>query len=425
LSSPPDPAARSGGVAELLAIRPYRLYWLTRIATQFASQMMMVALGWQMYELTGSAWDLGLVGLAQFAPALLMTLPAGHLADRWHRAHILFGSCLAETCVAAVLLAASHGHWAGRELILLLCLALGTIRAFRMPATQALPALLVPAEMLPRAVALGSSGMQLALITGPAIGGLLYALGADVVYGVCTGLIVVSAVLTLGIHHAPPPPNPEAASWTTVLAGVHFLWNRPVLLGAMSLDLFAVLFGGATALLPIFTKDILQTGSVGLGLLRGAPAVGALLCSVWLTRHPPTRRVGHQLIWAVALYGVAMLVFALVAGLKPTSVALMLALVALALSGAADMVSVVIRQTLVQLDTPDNMRGRVSAVNSVFIGASNQLGEFESGATAALLGPVGSVLLGGVAVLAIAGLWTRLFPTLWQRDRLRSDDTGG
>ncbi|MEY2690166.1 MAG: hypothetical protein RL375_4366 [Pseudomonadota bacterium] len=410
-----------GGVGELLAIRPYRRYWLTRIATQFASQMMMVALGWQMYELTGSAWDLGLVGLAQFAPALLMTLPAGHLADRWHRARILFGSCVAEAGVAAVLLAASHGLWMGRELILGLCLVLGTIRAFRMPATQALPALLVPAGLLPSAVAFGSSGMQLALITGPAIGGLLYALGAPVVYGVSTALIVASAVLSLGIHHAPPQPNPEPASWSTVLAGVHFLRHRPMLLGAMSLDLFAVLFGGATALLPIFAKDILHTGSVGLGLLRGAPAVGALVCSVWLTRHPPTRRVGRQLIWAVAIYGVSMLGFALGARVTPTSLALVLALGALTLSGAADMVSVVIRQTLVQLDTPDSMRGRVSAVNSVFIGASNQLGEFESGATAALLGPVGSVLLGGVAVLAIAGLWTRLFPALWQRDRLRPE----
>jgi MFS family permease len=409
------------GMADLLAIRPYRRYWLTRLATQFASQMMMVALGWQMYELTGSAWDLGLVGLAQFAPALVMTLPAGHLADRWHRARILFGTCAAESVVAAVLVAATWNGWAGRELILLLCVALGLARAFRMPATQALPALLVPPVLLPRAVALGSSGMQIALITGPALGGVLYGLGATVVYGLCTLLMVGSALLTLGIHHAEPPAQAEPASWATVLAGVHYLWQKPVLLGAMSIDLFAVLFGGATALLPIFAKDILHTGSVGLGLLRAAPAVGALLCSAWLARHPPARAVGHRLIQAVSIYGLAMLAFAAGSCVQPPALALGLALAALAVSGAADMVSVVIRQTLVQLDTPDVMRGRVSAVNSVFIGASNQLGEFESGATAALLGPVGSVLLGGVGVLVVALGWIRLFPALWQRERLQPD----
>jgi MFS family permease len=408
-----------GSVSALLAMRPYRSYWLTRLASQFASQMMMVALGWQMYELTSSAWDLGLVGLAQFLPALLLTLPAGHLADRWHRARILLGSTLVETATAGVLLAATLGGWAGRELILLLSLMLGGCRAFRMPATQALPALLVPPQLLPRAVALGSSGMQIALITGPALGGALYGFGAERVYGLCTGLMLLSAWLTLGIHHAPPQRHSEPASWASVLAGVHYIRRRPVLLGAMSLDLFAVLLGGATALLPMFTRDILQTGALGLGLLRAAPAVGALLCSAWLTRHPPSRRVGRQLLWSVGVYGLAMLGFALGASLAPPPWGLGLALGALAVSGAADMVSVVIRQTLVQLETPDDMRGRVSAVNSVFIGASNQLGEFESGATAAWLGPVGSVLLGGVGVLVVAAAWTRLFPSLWLRDRLR------
>ncbi|MEY4749041.1 MAG: hypothetical protein RIQ60_1255 [Pseudomonadota bacterium] len=410
-----------GGVAALFAIGPYRSYWFTRLTSQFASQMMMVALGWQMYELTRSAWDLGLVGLAQFLPALLLTLPAGHLADRWHRGRILLGSTVVEMLTAGVLLTATLGGWAGRELILLLSLMLGGCRAFRMPATQALPALLVPSQLLPRAVALGSSGMQVALITGPALGGALYGLGASVVYGVCTALMLVSAALTLGIRHAPPQRHDEPASWASVLAGVHYIRRQPVLLGAMSLDLFAVLLGGATALLPMYTRDILQTGAFGLGLLRAAPAAGALLCSAWLTHHPPAHRVGRMLLNAVGIYGLAMLAFALGASLAPPPWGLVLALLALMVSGAADMVSVVIRQTLVQLETPDLMRGRVSAVNSVFIGASNQLGEFESGATAAWLGPVGSVLLGGMGVLVVAAAWTRLFPALWHRDQLKPE----
>ena len=398
-------------LAALWRIRAYVRFWFTRLATQLASQMMMVALGWQMYDLTGSAWDLGLVGLAQFLPALLLTLPAGQMADRHHRARILLGCTLAQALVAGVLTWSSHGGWAGRELILALSVLLGMTRAFQMPATQALPALLVPPALLPRAVAFGSSGMQLAIIAGPALGGLVYVAGAAAVYALCAALFVVGSVLAAGIRHAPPAPQRAGAGWGEVFAGVHFLRDKPVLLGAISLDLFAVLLGGATALLPIFAKDILHTGPWGLGLLRAAPAAGALLMSVWLARHPIERGAGHRLIGSVAVFGLSMGVFAL-----STSVAL--SMLALAVSGAADMISVVIRQTLVQLETPDEMRGRVSAVNSVFIGASNQLGEFESGATAALLGPVGSVLWGGVGVLVVAGLWIRLFPALWRREAL-------
>ncbi|MFM2119576.1 MAG: hypothetical protein RL722_1044 [Pseudomonadota bacterium] len=418
-----DATEGAGTVAALLALPSYRAYWITRLASQFASQMVMVALGWQMYDLTASAWDLGLVGLLQFLPALLLTLPAGQLADRWHRGRMLLGCTLVDLAIAVLLGAASAQGWAGRGLILGLSLAMGASRAFRMPATQALPALLVPPAWLARAVALGSSGMQVALIVGPALGGALYAAGPATVYGVSAGLLLLSCGLALGIRHARPDRATRAAArgWQSLMAGVHFIRARPVLLGAMSLDLFAVLFGGATALLPIFAKDILHTGSLGLGLLRGAPAVGALLCSVWLARHPPARRVGRTLLLAVAVYGLAMLGFGLAGELGlPGPLALAVAMLALGVSGAADMVSVVIRQTIVQLDTPDAMRGRVSAVNSVFIGASNQLGEFESGATAAWLGPVGSVLLGGVGVLMVAGLWVRLFPALAGRDRMRA-----
>ncbi|MEY4754439.1 MAG: hypothetical protein RJA44_2114 [Pseudomonadota bacterium] len=400
---------------ELLTCRAYLLFWSARLTTQLASQMMMVALGWQMYDLSASAWDLGLVGLAQFVPALLLTLPAGHVADRVHRARLLQASIALQLLVALVLTQASRGDWISRELILLLSMLLGAVRAFQMPASQALPALLVPPQLLAQAVAFGSSGVQLAIIAGPALGGFIYVAGAAAVYGLCAAFLLLGVLLAAGIRHAAPAVTREPASWASVLAGVHFLRQRPALIGAISLDLFAVLLGGATALLPIYARDILHTGPWGLGLLRSAPAAGALLLSIWLARRPIRRRVGRWLIGAVALFGLSMLVFAL-------SRSFVLSLLALLLSGAADMVSVVIRQTLVQLETPDAMRGRVSAVNSIFIGASNQLGEFESGATAAWLGPVGSVLLGGCGVLLVAALWVRIFPSLWQRDRLLPPD---
>ena len=405
--------ATSGGVRALLARPAYACYWLTRVLTQMASQMMMVALGWQMYDLTGSAWDLGLVGLVQFLPALLLTLPAGHIADRHHRGRVMMAATALQALAALLLAAGTHGGWMDRTLILAVSALLGIGKAFQMPASQALPALLVPAPLLAQAVAFGSSGMQVAIIGGPALGGLLYVQGAATVHACGAALLLIGCVLAAAVRYDRPPAPKEPASWRSVLAGIGFLRGQPVMLGAISLDLFAVLLGGATALLPMFAKDILHVGPWGLGLLRAAPAVGALLLSVWLAQHPLERRVGRTLIGAVAVFGVAMLVFAL-------SASFWLSLIALAVSGAADMVSVVIRQTLVQLETPDAMRGRVSAVNSVFIGASNQLGEFESGATAALLGPVGSVLLGGVGVLLVAGLWTRLFPALWHRDRLHA-----
>ncbi|MEX8493054.1 MFS transporter [Sphaerotilus sp.] len=398
----------------LLGHRAYVFFWCTRLSAQLAAQMLMVALGWQMYDLTGSAWDLGLVGLAQFLPALLLTLPAGHVADRHHRGRIMMVATLLQASVALALTLATHGGGMTRALILGVSIVLGVAKAFQMPASQALPALLVPPSLLGQAVALGSSGMQVAIIGGPALGGFLYVAGADVVYAVGTGFLLLACGLTMGIRYDAPAAPREPASWASVLAGVHFLRGQPVMLGAMSLDLFAVLLGGASALLPMYAKDILHTGPWGLGLLRAAPAVGALLVSVWLARRPLEHRVGRTLIGAVAVFGLCLLVFA-------RSTSFWLSLAALLASGGADMVSVVIRQTLVQLGTPDAMRGRVSAVNSIFIGASNQLGEFESGATAALLGPVGSVLLGGVGVLLVAGLWIRWFPDLWHRDRLHAD----
>lgn len=402
----------------LFAHRGFVRLWFARLAGVAASQMLMVAVAWQMYDLTGSAWDLGLVGLLQFAPALALALPAGHLIDRHHRARIV-ALCLAvQVAVALLLWGASSTGAAGRGLLLAVSVVLGAVRAFQMPAQQALIPLLVPPPLLPRALAFSSAGLQGSIIAGPALGGLIYTAGAAATYAVCAALFALAMALCLAIRYEHAPPPAQDADWATLLAGVHFVWNRKVVLGAISLDLFAVLLGGATALLPIFARDILHVGPTGLGLLRAAPAVGALVMSVALTRWPVRRRSGPLLLGAVAVYGLSMLAFGL-------STSFVLSMSALAVGGAADMVSVVVRQTLVQLETPDAMRGRVSAVNSVFIGASNQLGEFESGATAALLGPVGSVLLGGVGTLLVAGLWLRLFPSLAQRDALVPGGTTG
>jgi MFS family permease len=313
--------------------------------------------------------------------------------------------------LALALAAASHAAMVTRDLLLAVSIALGAVRAFQMPAQQALTPLLVPARLLPQALAASSAGMQGAIIAGPALGGLLYASSATLTYGSCAALFAVAGALCLRLRYDHQPPRKEALSLATLLAGVHFVGRHKVVLGAMSLDLFAVLFGGATALLPIYARDILHTGPWGLGLLRGAPAVGALMMSLWLARRPVRQRAGTTLLAAVAVYGAATLAFGL-------STAFLPALLALAITGAADMVSVVIRSTLIQLETPDSMRGRVSSVNAVFIGASNQLGEFESGATAAWLGPVGSVVLGGLGTLLVAGLWLRVFPGLARRDAL-------
>ena len=399
--------------APLASFPAFIRFWYSRLAGTSANQMLLVAVGWQMYDLTGSAWDLGLVGLLQFTPALALVLVAGHVVDQFHRARIVL-LCMAVQALIALLLAAGSARgWASRELLLGVSVLLGTVKAFQMPAIQALAPLLVPAAVLPRALAFSSMGSQAAIVAGPALGGFIYVAGAPAVYAVCALLFGVSAALVVGVRYEHAPRPGQTMDMNTLLAGVRFVRQRPVILGAISLDLFAGLLGGATALLPIFAKDVLDVGPWGLGLLRAASAAGAFGLALVLTRWPITRRAGRVLFGSVALFGAAMGVFGL-------STSFVLSLAALAVAGAADMASVVIRQSLVQLDTPDAMRGRVSAVNSVFIGASNQLGEFESGATAALLGPVGSVLLGAIGTLAVAALWARRFPALLGRDRLVS-----
>jgi MFS family permease len=389
----------------------FRVFLWTRLLGTAGNQMLMVALAWQMYDLTGRAWDLGMVGLMQFLPALLLTIPAGQLVDRVDRRGVLAASLVVQAAVAAVLTWGSSSGWVGRDLIFALCVAMGVARALQMPAQQAIVPALVPLAQLPRAFALTSTFLRIAIIGAPALGGFIYTLGPAVVYGVCLVLFVVSTLFIGSIQRVPTPESKERVTVSTLLAGFHFIWQKKPVLGAISLDLFAVLLGGATALLPIYAKDVLATGPWGLGLLRGASSVGALAMALFLARRPLQRHVGRRMFVSVAIYGVAIVVFGL-------SHDFVLSLVALAVSGGADMVSVVVRQTLVQLDTPDAMRGRVSAVNSTFIGASNELGEFRAGTVAEWMGPVGAAVVGGVGTLVVAGLWIRWFPSLAHRDRM-------
>ena len=390
--------------------RPFTLYWLLTACSSSANQIMSVALGWRVYELTGEALDLGLVGLVQFLPALLLALPAGHAVDRYKRRTIL-RACLALDACAALLLALGSVIGLGVEALFLSAALLGVARAFEWPASSSLLAGLVPREIYPQAVAWNTSIRQVATIGGPALGGFLYGFGAHVAFTCCAGAWLLALTLAFGLPPAAQAAPREKATLKSVLAGLSFIWARKEILGAISLDLFAVLLGGATALLPIYARDILFTGPIGLGMLRSAPAVGALTVSAALTRWPLRRHTGKAMFGAVAIFGLATCVFAV-------SNSFLLSLAALAVLGASDMISVFVRLTLVQLRTPDEMRGRVTAVNGLFIGTSNQLGEFESGATAALFGTVPAVLIGGIGTLVVVSLWAVLVPSLWRVDRL-------
>ncbi|RAP59716.1 MFS transporter [Oleiagrimonas sp. MCCC 1A03011] len=399
--------------APLRAYPAFVHFWIARMASGFGFQMLSVAVGWQIYALTGNAFDLGLVGLVQFVPSLLLALPAGHIADQFNRRRIVVTCQALEWIAIAALALGSWQGWLSETGILTLLFVIGLARAVEFPTRQAMVPGLVPASVLPRAMAMNASAMQVAMIAGPAAGGFLYVAGPDAVYATAAMLYLVSIALLARLRYDHRPPRREPATLKTVFAGVSFIRARPAILGVISLDLFAVLLGGATALLPIFARDILHTGPWGLGLLRAAPAVGALLMSVWLARRTMQRRVGMIMFASVAGFGVATVVFAL-------SHVLWLSLLALAALGAFDMVSMVIRGALVQLDTPDEMRGRVSAVNSIFINTSNQLGEFESGMIAAWVGAVGSALVGGLGTLVVVGLWMWMFPVLRRRQTLEN-----
>ncbi|WP_266172106.1 MFS transporter [Dyella subtropica] len=401
--------------AQLLRQHPaFVQFWFARIASSFGFQMLSVAVGWQIYEITGRAFDLGLIGLVQFIPSVVLALPAGHVADQFERRRIVLLGQVLELIAIAALAALSLRHAAHEASILVLVFAIGVAKAFEFPALQSMLPALVPPAILPRAMAINSAAGQAAMIMGPALGGLLYIAGPGTVYAVSGILYLASVILMSRLRYEQAPPRREPATLKTVFAGVHFIRQRPDVLGVISLDLFAVLLGGATALLPIFAKDILHTGPWGLGLLRAAPAVGALLMSVWLARHNMERRVGPIMFASVAGFGLATLVFAV-------STTLWLSLAALFALGAFDMVSMVIRGALVQLDTPDDMRGRVSAVNAIFINTSNQLGEFESGLLAAWIGAINATLLGGLGTLVVVGLWMWMFPTLRRRQRLHAE----
>ncbi|MEB5933966.1 MFS transporter [Pseudomonas mosselii] len=393
--------------------RPFLAFWLARVFTASGFQMLTVAIGWHLYQLTGNVLDLGLVGLVEFAPRVLFMLHTGHVADRYDRRKV---AALCQTLQALIALALAVGSFTdnvSRELIFVLAFLLGAARSFEMPATQALLPNVVPPRLFPRAVAASASATQAATIVAPAVGGLLYALGSTWVYGPTVVLYLIACLLTLSLDARRQQPQPGRANLDSLLAGIRFIRSRPDILGAISLDLFAVLLGGATALLPVFAKDILLTGAWGLGLLRSAPAVGALLMSLWLARFPVERKVGLTMFTAVGIFGVATIAFGL-------STSFWFSLAVLVVLGAADMISMVIRSAFVQLETPDEMRGRVSAVNGLFIGASNQLGEFESGVTAHWFGTVPAVVLGGVGTLVVTGVWMKLFPTLTHRDRMHN-----
>ena len=397
----------------VLSHKPFSSFLFARVSSSIAFQIQGVAVGWQIYALTGSAFYLGLVGLAQFLPMFLLTLVAGHVADRYDR-RIIVGSCqIVEGLAAGVLALCTFFGWQSKESILTIVFIVGAARAFEMPTMQALVPGLIPGLLLPRAFAWSSSAFQTANIAGPALGGLLYGVGPTAAYGTACILFIVASSFIGLIRIGRSPSKLEQTGVRSLFAGIAFIRSRPAILGAISLDLFAVLLGGATALLPVYARDILVTGPWGLGLLRSAPAVGALATSVFLTSHPPERRAGMIMFGAVATFGVATILFAV-----STSFAVSLGI--LVVLGAADVISVVIRHSLVQIGTPDDMRGRVSAVNSIFIGTSNQLGEFESGLTAALFGVVPAVLIGGAGTIVVVILWMYFFPQLLRIDSLKS-----
>jgi MFS family permease len=399
------------GAATLLRQPSLIFFLLSRSLSRFSSLIGAVAIGWQIYAMTGRAFDLGMVGLVQFLPTALLVFVAGHAADRFERKRVMQVCQLAEAAIALFLFWGSYAGWLTELHIFIATFVLGIAGAFESPATAALLPLIVPQGTVQRATALSSGAVQLATITGPALGGFAYALSPAAPYGIMLLFWIGAIIFTGLIRQMQQAPAKDSASAGDLFAGVRFVRSNPAILGTISLDLFAVLFGGVVALLPIYARDILDAGPFGLGILRAAPAVGALLTTIVLARHSIDRRVGKRMFQSVIIFGVATVVFAV-------SHWMWLSLLALAVLGAADTVSVVIRFSLVQLRTPDEMRGRVGAVNFLFINASNQLGQFESGVTAALFGTVPAAVLGGVATVAVALLWMKLFPTLRDVEKL-------
>ena len=408
------PAGAAGGLRAVLAQRAFVRFLGARFGISVAVQMQTIAVGIQVYGLTHNPLDLGLLGLSQFGPFFVLVLFAGQAADRWDRRRILLGCLLVLLLCALALLALTMAGLNSPAPVFAVMVLFGSARAFMSPATQALLPNLVPERLFAQAVGLNSSLWQLATIAGPALGGALYAAaGPGIVYGGTAVLLLAAIGCARAITAPRTPAGGASTSWHTVVEGLRFVWQRPPLLGAISMDLFAVLFGGAAALLPAYAADILHVGPAGLGWLRAAPGVGAAAMGAWLTWRPIGRRAGRAMFLAVAVFGFATITFG-------TSTHFWLSLAALTLLGASDMVSVFVRNVLVQVQTPDPMRGRVGAVSAMFIGASNELGEFESGLTAAWWGLEPAVVIGGLATLAVAGLWARLFPQLRRLDHFGS-----
>jgi MFS family permease len=397
-------------------------YTLARFFVVVALEMQSVAVGWQVYEITKRPLDLGYVGLAQFAPGFVLFLCAGHAADLFNRRKLLIWCYSGFALCSALLLAISRRAPQSVHSIYVILVLLGIFRCFHAPASRALLPQVVPEEHFSNAVAWNASTFQIATIAGPAIGGIAYALfrGPEAVYAMAVAVSILATVFTSRIHVRPTSPEKEPAgrvagkepvNLRTVLAGFGFIWEKKLILGSISLDMFAVLLGGAVALLPVYAKEILHTGPWGLGLLRSAPGVGATLMAIAVAHRPIRRRAGLTMLLAVAAFGALTIVFGI-------SHSLILSLAALLLVGASDMVSVIIRMTLVQVATPDEMRGRVSAVDMLFVGVSNELGQFESGLTAQWFGTVPAVVLGGLGTLVVIATWAWLFPELRKADQL-------
>jgi MFS family permease len=407
-----DPVQEKSDARAVFGEASFMRFWTARGCSTLSFQMAGVAVGWQVYALTHSTFALGMVGLAQYIPLVMLMLVVGHTADRFNRKTII-SICQAANCLTVSALAtATYLHRMHPLGIFCGVALLGASRAFEGPSSQALVPALVGEKFLPNAIAWTSSANQTATIVGPAAGGLLYALGAHVPYATCAVLYCAASVLSSTIRPRRPAAVKSTATASSIFSGIHYIRAHKNILGAISLDLFAVLLGGATALLPAFARDILHTGPWGLGLLRLSPAVGALSTSVFLAHHPIQRRAGRRMFTAVIIFGLATVAFAY-------SRSIWLSMGVLMVLGGADVVSVVVRSSLVQLETPDAMRGRVSAVNFLFIGTSNQLGEFESGVTASWFGLIPATVVGGVGSILVALTWMRLFPDLRKLEKLR------
>jgi MFS family permease len=389
----------------VLRHRGFVLFLAARSLSVFATQIVSVSVGWQVYDLTRDPFDLGLVGLCQFAPALLLVLVTGTTSDRYNR-RAIFALCqVVESVVVGVLLLLTASGAVVVGQIFALLVLFGTARAFMNPAGQSLVPNLLPPADLAGGIALFSSSWQISVILGPVAGGLLYGVSAGAAYGTAVGLFALSGFVTILVPRPAQRTAPERPTWSTVVAGFRYVWREKIVLGAISLDLFAVLLGGAVALLPAYARDILAVGPFGLGLLRSATGIGAVMMAAYLATRPIRDHAGPLMFAAVAVFGAAIVVFGV-------STAVWLSVAALVLAGAADMISVYVRETLIQLWTPDVVRGRVSAVNMVFVGASNELGEFRAGTVAALIGIVPAVVVGGLGTVAVAGLWAWMFPEL-------------